>query len=247
MPPFSDLNLLVRTHLWFKKRANIQLFSRDLITSIYISQQEGAGHKRRQVVDVQILRVVTEHQAVEKNCQHCGGQTTGEFPAGVDHYLQYGPVYKAIMVCLNKGNYIPYDRLSKVSKDIFGIPASSGTLVTIVHECGKMLGSSMKYIKDQLKQAKVLHVDETGNRVKGKNQWLHTAGNDQFTYVESHEKRGFATTEDIGILPAFKGTAVHDFWKSYFKYTDCNHALCDAHLLRELVGITENNKQIWAE
>lgn len=70
------------------------------------------------------------------------------------------------MVCLNKGNYLPYDRLSKVSKDIFGIPASCGTLVTIVHECGKMLDGSMEYIKDQLKQAKVLHVDETGNRVK---------------------------------------------------------------------------------
>lgn len=151
------------------------------------------------------------------------------------------------MVCLNKGNHLPYDRLSRVSKDIFGIAVSCGTLVNIVHECGEMLGSSMEYIKDQLKQAKVLHVDETGNRAKGKNLWLHTAGNDQFTYVESHEKRGHAATEDIGILPVFKGTAIHDFWKSYFKYTDCNHALCNAHLLRELNGIIENNKQLWAE
>lgn len=212
-----------------------------------ISQQEVTGHKKRQVVDVQILRVVTEHQAVEKNCHHCGGQTTAEFPAGVDHYVQYGPVYRAIMVCLNKGNHLPYDRLSRVSKDIFGIPASCGTLVNIVHECGKMLGGSMEYIKNQLKQAKVLHVDETGNRANGKNQWLHTAGNDQFTYLESHKKRGHAATEDIGILPVFKGTVIHDFWKSYFKYTDCNHALCNAHLLRELNGIIENNKQIWAE
>jgi transposase len=43
-----------------------------------------------------------------------------------------------------------------------------------------------------------------------------------------------------------KGVAVHDGWKPYNVY-DCDHALCNAHLQRELTGIEENYKQQWAK
>ena len=106
----------------------------------------------------------------------------------------------------------------------------------------------MKYIKDQLKQASVVCFDETRNRVKGKNQWLHSVSNKQFTYVKTRAKRGSAATDDIGILPAFRGmAAIHDFLKAYYNYSSCTHALCNAHILRELNGITENFKQTWSE
>ena len=50
----------------------------------------------------------------------------------------------------------------------------------------------------------------------------------------------------MGILPEFKGVAVHDGWKPYNGY-NCDHALCNAHLQRELTGIEENYKQQWAK
>jgi transposase len=49
-----------------------------------------------------------------------------------------------------------------------------------------------------------------------------------------------------GILPTFQGCAIHDFWKSYLKY-DCQHALCNAHLLRKLVFLHEQENQTWAK
>lgn len=52
---------------------------------------------------------------------------------------------------------------------------------------------------------------------------------------------------DIDFLPGYKGIVVHDFWMSYFKATDAEHAMCGAHLLRELTGIYENHpEQKWA-
>lgn len=211
-----------------------------------ISEHKAYKHKKHQVIDVQVTRVVTEHQTEVKCCPYCGKQTFAAFPYGTGHYVQYGPCYSAMMVCFNQGNHIPYDRLSKISKDIFGIAISCGTLVNIVKRCAGSLKGSMEYIKDQLKRSAVLHVDETGIRINGKNHWLHNASSNKYTYVKTHLKRGSIATDDIGILASFKGVAVHDFWKSYYNYTDCSHAICNAHIIRELNSVIENSKQLWA-
>lgn len=53
--------------------------------------------------------------------------------------------------------------------------------------------------------------------------------------------------EQCGVLPLFRGIAMHDCWASYWSYTDIQHAVCCAHLLRELAGIIENDPgQKWA-
>jgi len=51
--------------------------------------------------------------------------------------------------------------------------------------------------------------------------------------------------DDFGILPLFAGVLVHDFWSPYLAYL-CAHALCNAHLLRELRFLFEEMDQKWA-
>lgn len=206
-----------------------------------------AHTQSRQVVDVVIKRIVTEHRVEEKYCPICGKLVASPFPDEVSHYLQYGPTLKSIMLCLNQGNFVPFERLSQISRDILGVPLSTGSLVNMVKECGENLKQSMNYIKKQLLQSDVIHSDETGLRVSGKTVWLHNASNEQYTYVETHEKRGNEATDAIGILKEFHGVLVHDFWKSYFMYDQCLHALCNAHILRELNGVVDNFKQEWAQ
>ena len=87
----------------------------------------------------------------------------------------------------------------------------------------------------------------TGTRVDKKLWWVHDASNCEYTYLDISPKRGNAGMEQCGVLPEFKGIAMHDCWASYWNYPDIQHAVCCAHLLRELTGIDENHPgQKWA-
>jgi len=119
------------------------------------------------------------------------------------------------------------------------------TLVKAVASCNNELAGVEDIIREQLKGGPVLHVDETGFRVNGIRHWLHVASTGLLTWYGYHKKRGSTATDDMQILPAFKGTMVHDFWKSYFRY-GCRHALCNAHLIRELTGISETYGHEWS-
>ena len=109
-----------------------------------------------------------------------------------------------------------------------------------------MIEPSTEAVKALLRDSGVLHVDESGLRVKGQLHWLHVASTAALTYYEVHTKRGHEAMEEAGILRAFRGTAVHDHWKPYFTYDKCAHALCNAHHLRELRFIDTQYQQAWA-
>jgi len=48
------------------------------------------------------------------------------------------------------------------------------------------------------------------------------------------------------ILSEFSGVAVHDCWESYFLFNEMKHAVCNAHLLRELSAVMETSEVKWA-
>jgi transposase len=87
--------------------------------------------------------------------------------------------------------------------------------------------------------ADVANFDETGTDVNGKTIWVHNSSTADLTYQTISKKRGQPGMEDNGVLPDFKGTAVHDCWSPYWRYTDIHHAVCCAHLLRELTGVEQ--------
>lgn len=93
----------------------------------------------------------------------------------------------------------------------------------------------------------LIHCDETGSRVDGKICWVHVASDLDYTYLTINQRRGQIGMDAANVLPHAHGIIVHDCWSSYWKYQDVTHAICCAHLLRELNGVIENHpEQTWA-
>jgi len=73
------------------------------------------------------------------------------------------------------------------------------------------------------------------------------ASTELYTYLFVHEKRGrLALESEQSILDKLTGWLVHDCWGSYFNFKELRHALCGAHILRELEGLVENEQSKWA-
>jgi transposase len=208
-----------------------------------------AGVERRQIVELMPARLrVTEHRAEVVRCASCGGRTKAEFPSGVSAAVQYGPSIIARALYLHDYQLLPYARTAEAMRELFGCAISAGTLSTAVRRCAAGLIQTEGKIKRGLRRSPIIHADETGLRVKGKLAYVHVASNAHLTHYAADVRRGKAAIDEIDILPSFRGTCVHDGWLSYTHYSGCRHALCGAHLLRELTYFEELSKETkaWA-
>lgn len=202
--------------------------------------------ERRQVVEVPEVKVkVVEHQGEHKRCPKCGKESVGKFPAGVENVVQYGPRVKATAVYLVQEQHVPVGRTKQTLKDLLGCEMSAGSVMNAVRECSERVKPEVERIKEEIREAAVGDFDETGLRVMKGLMWLHVAGTVELTYYEVQAGRGIKAIEAIDILPKFEGVAVHDAYAAYLAY-DGKHALCNAHLLRELIFVAEQLKQAWA-
>lgn len=201
----------------------------------------------RQVRDLPTFHVVTtEHQVETVVCPCCGAATRGAFPAAVTHPVQYGAHMKRLAVYLHTEQFIPYARTRQLLADLFTLPLSTGSLQNFITTAAVRVPPITAAIKVAVTQAAVGHADETGFSITGQRYWVHTVSTPALTYYEPHARRGQHATNAIGILPHFTGTLVHDAWATYFTYHGFAHARCNAHHLRDLTAIVDNDQQQWA-
>lgn len=202
------------------------------------------GFEARQVVDFEVSICVTEYRAqvlIGSN----GKRYVASFPAHIKRPIQYGPKAKASAVYMSQFQLTPYARIVDYFSEQVGLPVSQGSIFNFNKEAYQALESFEEIAKLKLINSSRINADETGVNINGKQLWLHTACNDKWTHFYPHSKRGSEAMDDIGILPHFKGVLCHDHWKPYFRY-ECEHALCNAHHLRELEWAATEDKQAWA-
>jgi transposase len=212
-------------------------------SGVALGEEQIVGTIKRQVFDLPSPKLeVTEYIAQIYRLDD-GKQIHADFPEGVDNAVQYGFRFQAWLVYLSDYQMIPLRRIRSMCADLFGYSVSEATIVAARKRCADNLERFMEVTGERLRNAAVLHADETGMRVENKTVWLHSLSNAEYTLYHIDPKRGYDAIERMGILKDYSGWLVHDFWSAYFKLS-CNHAMCNQHIVRELSYFEE--KYRWA-
>jgi transposase len=213
-----------------------------------LADAAAAGVVRRQVHDIPtVTPTVTEHRLQQRRCG-CGKVTTAAAPPGVSAPACYGPNLRALAAYLVVFQHLPVARAAQLIADLTGARPSTGWISSVLATVAAVLVDVDKLIKTLLTLAHVLHVDETSANINGARWWLHVASTDTLTAYHLHPSRGRAAVSEFGVLPAFGATVVHDALSVYDAYPDARHALCGAHISRELVAAAEAHPdQDWPE
>jgi len=211
-----------------------------------LTDQPVLSYECRQVFELPVPKLeVIEYRAEIKRCPACGKTVHASFPHNVKAPAQYGQRFMSFLVYLHHQQLLPANRISQLCCDLFGKHVSEAMVFKATQNCYKHLENFVILVIKLLQNVPILHLDESGLRVLEKLYWLHSASTEYLTFYGVHQKRGNEATNHFNILPHFKCCAVHDFWKPYLNY-NCDHGLCNAHHLRELKFLFEEQQQTWA-
>ncbi len=204
------------------------------------------GIERRQVFDFPTpVLCCVEHRAVTKRCR-CGAATKGQFPSSAKGPASYGPNVRASALYLLMGQHLPVERTAQAMASLLGTPVSTGFIASLVPEAACGLVGFLDELKARLRASALLHVDETFDQVGTKKMWFHVAANELYTFLTASMTRAKSAPDEAGVLPEFSGVMVHDRLSMYFRYPKATHAICHAHVQRDLAAVGIGFDQGWA-
>ena len=200
----------------------------------------------RQVFDIPVPTIsCVEHRVRKRRCS-CGALARGAFPLEARAPACYGANLRAIACYLLHAQHLPIERTKQAMAEMYGIEVSTGFLAGLAPEAAGGLSGFVGALKERLLRSRLVHVDETSTQVGTATWWLHVVSSTDATYLFADRTRGKDAPDAAGVLTSFSGTMVHDRLSMYFGYEKATHAICGAHLVRNLASVATRPSQVWA-
>jgi len=178
-------------------------------------------------MEVEVIEVLQE----KKYCSTCQKVSTASTDLALPK-SDIGLNTSVHLIYLWAGLCLPFTRISAYFSSIFGQKISTSGLCAQVIRVGGIMQAVYDEILEDIKQAKVLHADETGWRVQGKNWWLWVFGTEDSAIYTIDKSRGKDVVRRI-LGEFFVGVLVVDGWRAYMSLI-CDQQSCMAHLLRKI-------------
>ncbi len=196
--------------------------------------------ERRQIWDLPlpIAPIVTEYVRMEGRCK-CGHCCKGAFPEEATAPVSYGANVCALVGYMSTLQSIPFKRMVDILNNVFGLRMSQGTVSNILQRMRKKAGTEMEAIREKIEAAKVVGADETGVKINGEQHWIWTFQTDALTYMAVDKSRGKAAIDKHFPDGLPESILVTDRHSSYFNMDVADHQICIAHLLRNLIYLSQ--------
>lgn len=142
-----------------------------------------------------IVPKVTGLRTYSATCVHCGEQVRSTHPLQMSlatgaAAVHLGPQALAIAADLNKAKGLSMRKTCAVLADCFGLRLSAGGLAQALERIANRLEPRYEELAVQLRQASVVHGDETSWWVGGSGWWLWVFTNAQLTFYLVGQSRG---------------------------------------------------------
>jgi len=201
----------------------------------------------RQSVEIPPIRpFIVQHNVYGKVCS-CGHCNETDFPENVTAPINYGSGIQALASYFHTRQYLPYERMKELFKDIMGVSMSSGTLRNMIYRMATKAQPYYSEIKNRIQSSASVGSDETSVKVNGNKHWMWTWQSNGLTFITHSDNRGFATIEEHFKDGLPHSVLQHDRYACRFKTKVAAHQICLVHLLRDLQYLNDlyKNKCRW--
>ena len=203
-----------------------------------------------QVVSIPELKpVVKEIRHYITVCKNCGERIQSHAPRRRGfNAVSYDASVKSLVVYLSVVMFLPYGRIGRFLKEVFGLEISQGSFVNWVNEARKNAAPAIEKIKECIMKSAVVGFDESGLYCNKRLDWTWIAQTVYFTLLFRGSGRSHKELESRFGSSLERMTAVTDRHSAYFALNFLDHQVCVAHLLRELQYLNELDKgQQWSK
>jgi transposase len=214
-----------------------------------LPQTGGRRVGRSQVTELPAFEpVVIEAWQYALTCGHCGVQTTGTYPAGLEPRRTFGPGIEALLSYLHERHHVGYERLVELCRDVFGLRISQGGIENALRRLVERARPTYAAIGQTVRGSPVINSDETSARVAGRTQWQWTFQTPEASYHLIAPSRGGEVIAAFldGVEPEVWGS---DLYAPQMLTPATAHQICMSHQERDLTFAAEadtGTERLWA-
>jgi transposase len=192
--------------------------------------------------------IITEHRLYRCYCRSCRRTVEGTLPPEIGKSGLFGARLMGWAAWMKIASHASYSTLQTFCEDVLHLRVSRGYLAKVLSRTSAALQPAYESLRQTLPQAERVHVDETGHKERGKNQWTWVFRTPEFTLYHIDPSRGAKVLESL-LGKGFGGVLSSDCFSAYGKYIGQYHVqvqFCLAHLIREIKFLCESTHRVTA-